>query len=130
MKVAETEAEWQALLSDETSGIVRSVDEFRSLLKGERDESLSSSQKATVQRFAALPATALEPFISSMTFKRGGLAHAEYGSVREHLEDKDLNPIWEVFGMGPGVYKDNTDYKCDSPGNCVDDSSSICTGNC
>ena len=116
-EVANTEAEWRALLDNRSVQVIRSASDF-------------SNRQKNLQVLAHVPAEAIAAFRDSLLFKSGGLAHAEYSMLKEHLDDQQLEKLWAAFGIGPGLLRDYRDNWCSSSHTCSYKNGSICTGLC
>jgi hypothetical protein len=116
--LARNDREWKALLRSKDPNVVRTMEDWKTLLKA--DES----------PFKGIdPKLALE-FTKSLTFKNGGLAHADYSMIADVMPYSKFMKIWAHFGMGGELFADHDGYYCESQGSCYVRTSSICTSNC
>jgi hypothetical protein len=116
--VANTETEWLAMLANKSVDIVRNMEDWRELLE-RKDRPLSS-----------VPPDIMSEFTRGLLFKGLGLAHADYGMLLDYLPQPEIDKLWEVFGIGPGLLKDYNNYWCGSRATCNKKPGSICTANC
>ena len=91
-KLPETAEEFKKLIASSESWFVRSLEDL--------DELLDSSQSP----LAGVPPVALQAFKSSLKFKNGGLAHADYGSLVDHVTFKQFVQLWQYFGLSPVLF--------------------------
>ena len=87
VKLAKTAKEYLDLLGSDQRGFVRSEENWRDLLKSRRNP-LSKCPRQAVQRFT-----------SKLEFRNGGLAHADYEMLMQHLSLKDFVKLWDHFGI-------------------------------
>lgn len=118
IKPARTEKEWKNLLRGKKRGIVRSLDDWNSLLKTSRNL-LKGCDQNTIDRFT-----------KSLLFKRGGFAHADYSMLVDKLSYRQFEALWAHFGLSMRLFADHKDYYCERRGTCAGALNRICTSNC
>ena len=117
-KPAETEREWWAILKSDNRHFIRSMEDWEQALNGP-DNPLDGCDRE-----------AIEEFTKSLTFKHGGLGHADYGAVARQLSYLQFRALWGRFGLGMGLFEDHSDYRCESSGTCTWSHLKICTSAC
>jgi hypothetical protein len=117
-KLPKTPEEFRTLLGSDESWFVRSAQDLEELLES------SSSPLANV------PDDALEEFKQSLIFKNGGLAHADYGSLVEHVTFKQFEKLWEHFGLSPLLFHQDNHKTCVGSHICDNKQWSYCGPDC
>jgi hypothetical protein len=59
-----------------------------------------------------VPDDTVTAFCSALQFKKGALAHADFSMLKEHLNEESIGKLFEHFGIGPRLFADWKDYKC------------------
>jgi hypothetical protein len=118
VKLAKTSKQYLDLLAGGQNGFVRSEENWRDLLKTRRNP------------LAKCPQQAVRTFTSKLEFKNGGLAHADYEMLMNHMTLKDFVKLWEHFGISREYLATIDHHKCVQKGDCEYYFPAICTSNC
>lgn len=118
-KPAQTEREWWALLKSKDKTFLRSMKDWKAALADPRRNPLKGCDPKTIKHFT-----------KNLTFKYGGLAHADYSAVGEQISYRQFSGLWGRFGLGMGLFNDHNGYRCESKGTCAQSEATICTSNC
>jgi hypothetical protein len=71
-----------------------------------------------------------EEFKNSLSFNRGGLAHANYTALKRTLSLQEIFNVFLYFGLGKIYLMDIVDYYCESAGTCKYTATYVCTSAC
>jgi len=119
--VASTAEEWATLLKDNRINAVRCEDDWKASFEcGSADQ----------HPLAKCNTRDIEDFTQSLIFKNGGLAHANYRSLRNSLTLARFDQLGAMFGISPGLMKDYNNKECASRATCSTSITDICTSNC
>jgi hypothetical protein len=113
-----TTEEWDNLLASNTPGIVRSLDDWHRSLTAE-DHPLRALDRAV-----------LAEFTDTLQFKNGGLAHAKYEMIVDHLTYRQFVQLWALFGLSMKLFNDYNNMQCVGAGTCHVNLYSVCTSHC
>ena len=113
----ETEKQFLALMSSHADWFVRS--------KGDFDQLISSPENP----IPGVPKDAVDAFKETLEFKNGGLANARYDVLTPHLSEDEVRDLFKHFGISKIYFEEHKDMKCGQH-TCVQNSFTICTGNC
>jgi hypothetical protein len=72
----------------------------------------------------------MKAFTDGLTFKNGGLAHADYSMLERHLDANRIRALFGHFGIGPDLFLDYNDKECEKRATCSTRYGSVCTSNC
>jgi hypothetical protein len=119
--LAKNDEEWTALLTNKSEVFLRSIEDFRAFANSKRitEHPLANCDKATVDKFT-----------ESLLFKNGGLAHANYGVLKDKLTFKQFEVLWAEFGMSLELFMDHKDNYCESRATCASHVDYICMSSC
>ena len=118
--LASTSAEWKELLARKDTGIIHSLEEWKA----------SFDKHKSLHPLAKCDQKSIDEFTNKLTFKNGGLGHAEYGMIVNQLSASDLEALWGLFGIGPELSKGFENRYCEKPGTCKGMTNSYCTDHC
>lgn len=113
-----TDAAFDALMASDAKWFVRDEEDFNALLE------------SPLNPLRRLDSDTIEAFRKSLVFKKGGLAHAEYGMLINELTYPEFASLWGYFGMSMCLFEDHKDQRCASAGTCTYSLNSTCTSNC
>ena len=117
-KLPETPNDFRQLMASSEDWFVRSAADF--------DQVLGSIQNP----LTGIPPEAVEDFRKSLEFKNGGLAHADYSSLVDHIAYKQFIRLWQFFGISPILFSDYDHKWCRDPGVCDNMYYRMCSSNC
>jgi len=119
--VASCEKSWQRLLADENIDVVRNEEDWnRSFDCG----------KPSRHPLAKSSGREIAEFTKSLVFNNGGLAHANYRSLRNSLTLSGFDRLGAMFGISPILMADYNNMKCSARATCSTSITDICTSNC
>lgn len=118
-KPAQTEREWWALLKSNDKTFIRSMADWKTVLKDPKRNPLKGCD-----------AKAVAHFTKNLKFTHGGLGHADYSQVARQINYMQFTNLWASFGLGMGLFTDHDGYRCESAGTCYASYQRICTSNC
>jgi hypothetical protein len=118
---ADTDEEWQKLLSSDNPDIVRCREDW---------DRIAGDEEACSAILPGCDRATVEAFSEGLVFRNGGLAGADYSMLVDTLTISRFRNVWARFGIGPGLLADHDGYMCESRGNCKKTRNYICTSNC
>ncbi len=113
-----TGEEWEKLLASNMPGIVRTSEDWNRSLNS-ADHPLQSVARAVVTEFT-----------KTLQFRNGGLAHANYEMLVDHLTYRQFVQLWALFGLSMKLFNDYNNMQCVGPGTCHVYLYSVCTSHC
>jgi hypothetical protein len=125
--LANNKDEFSAFLMNGDSRFIRTLEDF------DRWNSDLTSHEFIYDRkqiLGAIDNAIVDQFRLSLLFKNGGLAHAQYDMLADHLTDDQFSRLWAMFGFSMRYFDDHKDMKCEGHGTCVNWQGSVCTSNC
>ena len=117
-QLARNDREWKTLLKSDDKNVVRSMTDWKNLLAS-ADNPLSG-----------VDAKIVAAFTKKLSFKNGGLAHADCSMIVDVVPFSKFRKIWEHFGMSLELFADHMDYACKGRATCGYSYNEICTSNC
>lgn len=119
LKPARTEKEWWALLKSDDKTFVRSMADWKKVLKDPKRNPLKGCDPK-----------AIDHFTKNLKFVNGGLGHADYGQVARQIDIFQFKKLWAIFGLSLELFSDHDGYECAGRGTCSFAYAKICTSNC
>ncbi|PHZ86669.1 hypothetical protein [Paremcibacter congregatus] len=119
--VASTADEWAALLKDKNIKVVRCEADWKASFE---------CDPSGRHPLAKCTAKAIEEFTRTLVFNNGGLAHANYRSLRNSLTLARFDQLGAMFGISPGLMLDYNNKECAKRATCSSSITDICTSNC
>lgn len=119
-----SDAEFAAKLSDMRSPLIRTQKEWDEFCKGNGPFAQTPASKVLVH------ATLLSTIGRTIKFAGGGLAHLEYGNLKDILTYTEFMSFMSMFGISVSVLADRDNYECDGNHNCRMRTNVICLSSC
>ena len=76
------------------------------------DELVQALAKDTIPPLRGVPKPILDQFRGGLRFAKGGLAHADYSMLQDHVPHDKLKELFSHFGVSPAKFEDMEDTSC------------------